>query len=64
VPFHQSKTFHQELQKKGVKSTLIALEKGKHSMPSSTTQEFVIPFLDFTFYRLGSSLKDHKIKDK
>ena len=64
VPFHQSKIFHQALQKKGVKSTLITFEKGKHSMPSFTTHEFVIPFLDFTFYGLGSSLKNHKINDK
>lgn len=61
VPFHQSYLFHQALQKKGVKSTLITLDKGKHSMPPYITEKYVIPFLDFTFYLHGKAPADQKI---
>ncbi len=46
VPFHQSVIFHRALQKKGVASKFITLQKGGHSMPSNYTQEKVIPFLE------------------
>ena len=49
VPYHQSVIFHQALQKKGVASQLITVEKGGHSMPAIYTREKVIPFLDELF---------------
>ena len=55
VPVHQSTLFHRALKDKGVPSTLITLQGGGHSMPSTFTQSKVIPFLDFILYQKGDA---------
>ncbi len=61
VPAHQSTLFHRALKDKGVPSTLITLQGGGHSMPSTFTQSKVIPFLDFILYQKGTPLSDQTI---
>ena len=62
VPYHQSKIFHQALIKKGVKSSLITVEGGGHSMPAQFTQRLVIPYLDHIFYGFNNNPNDQIIQ--
>lgn len=61
VAAHQSTLFHQTLKDNGVPSTLITLQGGGHSMPSTFTQSLVIPFLDSILYKKEKSLSDQTI---
>ena len=54
VPYNQSVIFHQKLLSHGNSSSLITVQKGGHLMPSDYTEKFVIPFLDFHFYKRGN----------
>ena len=54
VPYNQSLILHQKLLSKGNKSTLITVQNGLHSMPTHFTRRWVIPFLDYHFYGIGS----------
>ena len=53
VAYNQSLILHRKLRLKGNKSTLISVQKGGHSIPESFTSRWVIPFLDYHFYRIG-----------
>ena len=64
VPYHQSKIFHHALLQKKVKSNLITLKDGVHSMPPSFTEKYVIPFLDYNFHGQGSAQTDQTIQWK
>lgn len=61
VPYNQSVLYHSALKGKGVSTILITLEGGGHSMPTSFTRRFVIPFLDHSLYGKEKPFKDQKI---
>jgi acetyl esterase/lipase len=61
VPYNQTKVFHQALLDKSVKSVLITLREGGHSMPLEFTQKFVIPFLDNELIGRGKPLKSQNV---
>ena len=61
VPYNQSVLYHSALKGKGVSTILITLEGGGHSMPTSFTRRFVIPFLDHSLYGKEKTFKDQKI---
>jgi acetyl esterase/lipase len=53
VPYNQSVIFHQKLLSHGNSSSLITVKKGGHFIPSDYTEKYVIPFIDFHFYKRG-----------
>lgn len=64
VPFHQSLILHEAMLKQKNESCLITVRGGSHSMPPDFTDQFVIPFLDFHFYSLGSRIHSQEIIQK
>ena len=54
VPYNQSLILHQKLLSKGNKSTLITVKNGLHNMPPDFTSRWVIPFLNYHFYMIGT----------
>jgi len=62
VPYNQSVIFHQKLLAHENSSRLISVQQGGHFMPSDYTEKYVIPFLDFHFYKTGKLPETQKVK--
>ncbi|MBP52438.1 MAG: hypothetical protein CMI27_04770 [Opitutae bacterium] len=63
VPSNQSEILRQSLAKNRVAHALISVRPGKHSMPSSFTNQFVLPFLLHQFFGVGDFPKDQVIQN-
>ena len=62
VPYNQSLIFHQKLLTHENSSRLISVQQGGHFMPADYTEKYVIPFLDFHFYKTGELPETQKVK--
>lgn len=62
VPHNQSVILHQKLLTHGNSSTLISVKERGHSMPNSFTREWVLPFLDYHFHKIGKKFPNREIK--
>ena len=61
VPYNQSLILHQKLLSKGNESTLITVKNGRHNMPPNFTVRWVLPFLNYHFYRIGTPLQSQTV---
>ena len=62
VPYNQSLILHRKLLSFGNSSTLITVNNGGHYMPDKFTEDIVIPFLDYHFYKIGKAPKNLSVE--
>ncbi len=63
VPYNQSEILRQSLAKHQVAHALISVRPGKHFMPSSFTNQFVLPFLLHQFFGVGDFPVDQIVQN-